>query len=81
MREEVQEWQWGGTGDILAGLCTGLIARKMDPFHAAVLGSFINKKNGERLEKESSYWFNTYDLLENMGKTFREYYKFVTSNE
>ncbi|MCI2412070.1 NAD(P)H-hydrate dehydratase [Cuniculiplasma divulgatum] len=71
----------GGTGDILAGLCTGLMARNMDPFHAAVLGSFINKKNGERLEKERSYWFNTYDLLGSMGRTFREYYDFIISNE
>ncbi len=71
----------GGTGDILAGLSAGLMARNMDPFRAAALGSFINKKNGEETEKKSSYWFNTYDLLENMGKTFRKYYEFRESSD
>ena len=71
----------GGTGDILAGLCAGLMARNMEPFRAAVLASFINKKNGEMTEKENSYWFNTYDLLENMGKTFRDYYEFILRSD
>ncbi len=71
----------GGTGDILAGMIAGFLARKMDPFRAGVLGLFINKKNGENLEKISSYWFNTYDLINNLGKTMKEFYSFVSSQE
>ncbi|MGP6239291.1 NAD(P)H-hydrate dehydratase [Cuniculiplasma sp. SKW4] len=67
----------GGTGDVLAGLTAGLIARGMKPFRAAVLASFINKKTAESIEKFSGYWWNTTDLVDNLGPTMKEYFDIV----
>ncbi len=69
----------GGTGDVLAGLAAGLLARGMKPFRAAVLASMINKKAAESLEKFSGYWWNTSDLIENLGPTMKEYYDYVNT--
>ncbi len=67
----------GGTGDILAGLTGGFISRGMSPFRSAVLASFINKKNGEDMEKYSSYWFGIDDMIENLNPMMRKYYAFA----
>ncbi|MCL4345145.1 MAG: NAD(P)H-hydrate dehydratase [Candidatus Thermoplasmatota archaeon] len=67
----------GGTGDVLAGLVAGLLARGLKPFRAAVLASLVNKKTAESIEKFSGYWWNTTDLIENLGQTMKEYYKLV----
>ena len=64
----------GGTGDVLAGLTAGLIARGMKPFRAAVLASFINKKTAESIEKFSGSWWNSSDLVENLGPTMKEFF-------
>jgi NAD(P)H-hydrate epimerase len=32
----------GGSGDLLAGLITGFLAQKMEPFHAAALGVYLH---------------------------------------
>jgi NAD(P)H-hydrate epimerase len=37
-----------GSGDVLAGIITGLIAQGMDPFEAAVCGSWIHARAGEK---------------------------------
>lgn len=44
----------GGTGDILAGLCTGLLSRGMRPFDAACVAAYVNGKAGE--EAFSQLW-------------------------
>lgn len=36
-----------GTGDVLAGLITGFIAQGMDPYEAAVSGSYVHGMSGE----------------------------------
>lgn len=36
-----------GTGDVLAGIITGLLAQKMSPFEAAKLGVYLHSQSGE----------------------------------
>jgi len=45
----------GGTGDILAGICTGLIALGTKPLEAACTAAYINGKIGEKLRKKQGY--------------------------
>ncbi len=54
----------GGTGDVLAGVCAGLIAQGVEPFEAACLAAFLNGKAGDALQKEKGYSFLASDLLE-----------------
>ncbi|MDR2461361.1 MAG: NAD(P)H-hydrate dehydratase [Deltaproteobacteria bacterium] len=37
----------GGTGDLLTGLITGFLARKMEPFAAAALGVYVHGRGGD----------------------------------
>ncbi len=53
----------GGTGDVLAGLVAGLYAMTDDPFAAAVVGSFVNKKAGDSLYQEVGPFFTTNQLV------------------
>jgi len=42
----------GGTGDVLAGVITGLIAQGVEPFQAAALGGYLHGLTGEDAAKE-----------------------------
>ncbi len=46
----------GGTGDVLAGLVTGLIAGGMSPFAAAFAGAYLHGRGGERLAARDSVY-------------------------
>jgi hydroxyethylthiazole kinase-like uncharacterized protein yjeF len=61
----------GGTGDVLAGLVSGLAAMN-DSFTAAVTASYINKKAGEELFKSKGFWFNASDLAEQIPQTMKK---------
>ncbi|HSW89619.1 MAG TPA: NAD(P)H-hydrate dehydratase [Patescibacteria group bacterium] len=62
----------GGTGDVLAGLVAGLYCFTDDPFAAAVVGSFVNKKAGDKLYKFVGPFFTTAQLVEQIPKTLKE---------
>ncbi|MEM3341214.1 MAG: NAD(P)H-hydrate dehydratase, partial [Thermoplasmata archaeon] len=49
----VPEMTAGGTGDVLAGLCAGLLSRGIPPFRAACMAAYLNGKAGEK-----SAWIN-----------------------
>jgi NAD(P)H-hydrate epimerase len=66
----------GGTGDVLAGLTAGLLARGMEPFRAASLASYINKKSGEEAEKNSIYWYNTNKIITNARSIMKNLFEF-----
>ncbi len=51
----------GGTGDVLAGIIAGLYATN-EAIVAGVVGSYLNKKIGEKLGKEQ-VWFNASDMI------------------
>lgn len=54
----------GGTGDTLAGICGGLMARGVDKFEAACAGAYINSKAGEIVAKKLKQGLLATDLVE-----------------
>jgi hydroxyethylthiazole kinase-like uncharacterized protein yjeF len=60
----------GGTGDVLAGLVAALNCNN-DPFLAAMAGSYICKKSGEKLFEKVGYNFNASDLAEEITYTIK----------
>ncbi len=55
----------GGTGDTLAGIIVGLLA-KNPPLLAATAGTYMIKKTAEELYKKVGYNFNADDVAENV---------------
>ncbi len=54
----------GGTGDLLAGITASISTKIKDPFEAACLASFINKKAGDLAFKQKTYWYDIKDMTE-----------------
>lgn len=52
----------GGTGDLLAGLCTALYS-KNKPLLSAVFSSYLIKKASDELSKSMGYWYGISDLI------------------
>lgn len=61
----------GGTGDAMAGLTVGLLA-KNEPFLAASAGAFITKAAGDTLYKSKNVYYNADDLSEQIPLTFAQ---------
>ena len=62
----------GGTGDVLAGLITGLAA-KSNPFDAASLGVFLHSQSGQfAREQFTPYAMTAGDLIGFLPRAFRE---------
>ncbi len=59
----------GGTGDIVAGLTTALLAKNGSLLSAAA-ANFLVKRVGEELEKERGLMFNADDVAEQVPKTW-----------
>lgn len=59
----------GGSGDSLAGLVAALYCSH-DQVTSAVVGSYINKKAGDKLYESVGPYFNTSDLVEMIPKVF-----------
>jgi len=53
----------GGTGDVLAGLCVGFSALRLNLFDAAKAAAFVNGKIGDKLFKKKGYSFIASDFL------------------
>ena len=63
----------GGTGDVLAGLCAGLLAKGAAPFEAARVAAFVNGTAGDLAFAEKSYGLVATDVLENVPKVLAKY--------
>ena len=63
----------GGTGDVLAGICAGLLSKGMRPKDAAALGAYISGKAGEMAFDEKSYGMLPTDVIERIPDVLREY--------
>lgn len=63
----------GGTGDILTGILTGLLAQGYDPDHAAILGVYLHGRAGDHASKASSMEaMIASDITKYLGKAFAE---------
>ena len=63
----------GGTGDVLAGLCAGLLAKGAGPFEAARVAAFLNGSAGDLAFTEKSYGLVATDVLENVPRVLAKY--------
>jgi NAD(P)H-hydrate epimerase len=62
----------GGTGDVLSGITSGLLAQGIDAFRAAVAGAFISGAAGDLAEEELGYHLTPTDLLERIPKVMND---------
>ncbi len=61
----------GGTGDVLTGLCAGLLAQGCEAFEAAALAAFVHGEAGDRLAARSGESGHLAgDLLEELPASF-----------
>ena len=66
----------GGTGDALAGLCTGFLARSHDPFHSAVAATFLLGATGEYIDHQSE-GFSTEALVKTLPYVMNQMIQFI----
>lgn len=63
----------GGSGDVLTGVITGLLAQGMETFKASWLGVFLHGLAGDSARKEKGvYSVLARDLAEHIGKVLKE---------
>lgn len=63
-----------GTGDVLAGFITGLLAQGIDPFLACCIGVVIHSRTALKLEKKwGVFVVNAFLLSKNLNKVFSEF--------
>jgi ADP-dependent NAD(P)H-hydrate dehydratase / NAD(P)H-hydrate epimerase len=62
-----------GSGDILSGIITGLLAQRMKPFEGAVLGVYIHGLAGDRAaEKMGKYSMLARDIADSISNVMQE---------
>jgi ADP-dependent NAD(P)H-hydrate dehydratase / NAD(P)H-hydrate epimerase len=62
----------GGTGDILTGIITGLIAQRYQPHEAAIFGVYLHGLAGDlAAEAHSKESLTATDIINYLGKAFR----------
>ena len=61
----------GGTGDVLAGVCGALLARKAEPFTAACAAAFIVGRAGDVAAKEKKEGLLPSDVIDAIPKVIR----------
>jgi len=67
----------GGTGDVLTGILTGLLAQGLNPLDACITGVGIHGLAGDlALEPQSEQSLMASDIIEHLGKAFQEVAKF-----
>jgi NAD(P)H-hydrate epimerase len=65
----------GGSGDVLTGLITGLLAQGYNPTEACILGVYLHGRAGDIAVEGNSYEaLIAGDIIENFGKAFEELY-------
>ncbi len=63
----------GGTGDALAGITGGLLAKHARPYDAARMAAFANGHAGNLAFTEMSYGMATTDLIERIPRVLRDF--------
>jgi NAD(P)H-hydrate epimerase len=62
----------GGTGDVLSGVVSGLMAQKVDAFEAAVAGTFVNGAAGDFVAGEIGYHMVATDIIDWIPHVFED---------
>ncbi|MEM3738394.1 MAG: NAD(P)H-hydrate dehydratase, partial [Thermoplasmata archaeon] len=62
----------GGTGDVLAGICAGLIAKGCTPYQAARLGAFISGLAGDAAFEKYGYSLLPTDMIEQLPEVIKK---------
>ena len=58
-----------GTGDIMAGLAVGFLAKSRDLFKSALAASYVNGFVGDQLlKKKKGYVFIASDIIDDLSK-------------
>ena len=60
----------GGTGDVLSGIVSGLMAQNVDPFEAAVAGAFVNGAAGDFVAGELGFHMVATDIIDWIPQVF-----------
>ncbi len=60
----------GGTGDVLSGIVSGLMAQSVDPFEAAAAGAFVNGAAGDFAASELGFHMVATDIIDWIPKVF-----------
>ena len=63
----------GGTGDALAGICGGLLAKRVPPFLAARMAAFANGYAGNLAFESKSYDMMTTELIEKIPRVLKDF--------
>jgi len=63
----------GGTGDVLMGLVSGMLAQKATPFVSARIAAFANGLAGNLAFEEKSYGLLSTDIIEKIPLVLRRY--------
>lgn len=63
----------GGTGDVLAGICAALLAKGLDPFHAACLGAMMNGMAGNLAFDKRRYGMVATDMVERIPEVIKKF--------
>ena len=56
----------GGTGDVLAGICVGLLAKGVEPFDAARIAAYTNGSAGDLAFNDRCYGLLATDVIDNI---------------
>jgi hydroxyethylthiazole kinase-like uncharacterized protein yjeF len=56
----------GGTGDVLAGICVGLLSKGVEPFDAARIAAFTNGSAGDLAFNDQCYGLLATDVIDNI---------------
>ena len=63
----------GGTGDVLAGIVSALLAKGMEPFYSACVGAFINGYAGNLAFEELSYGMLATDIIDKIPSVLKRF--------
>jgi hydroxyethylthiazole kinase-like uncharacterized protein yjeF len=58
----------GGTGDVLAGICAGLMSKGVQPFDAARIAAFTNGAAGDLAFNDQCYGLLATDVIDNIPR-------------
>lgn len=65
----------GGTGDVLSGICAGLLAQTNNLFKSACIAAHINGSIGDLLFKKKGYGFIASEMVDYIPKELMKHYK------